>query len=298
MPIPALIVHGGAGSWTGERKEESREGIRAATQMGWNTLSAGGSALDAVEKAVNILEDDPVFDAGFGSFLNQHGEVEMDALIVDGATVNFGSVAAVKTVQYPISLARRILEDTPQCMIVGQGADEIATSFGLVTRPNLTFATPEQIAEFQAKYPSVKEKSLGTVGAVAIDQDGNIASATSTGGTRNKPRGRVGDSPLFGAGGYADNRFGASSATGQGEFIMRALTSKFGVDQIGAGKTATEAAQAAIDYMMDLFEKPETGLIMVDKDGNLGAAHSTLAMPIGWVEGNGMLQIKTEGGLP
>ncbi len=298
MPIPAIIVHGGAGSWIGEGKEDSQEGIRAAIQAGWQILSAGGSALDAVERAVNILEDDPIFDAGVGSFLNQYGEVEMDALIVDGEKVSFGAVAAVRTVQYPISLARRILDDTPQCMIVGQGADEMAQQFGLVTRPNITFATSKQIAEFQARSPSVKEKSLGTVGAVAIDQDGNSASATSTGGTRNKPRGRVGDSPLFGAGGYADNRTGASSATGQGEFIMRALTSKFAVDQISTGKSATEAAHTAIDYMLSLFKEPETGLIMVDKEGNLGAAHSTLAMPIGWVDANGDIQIKTEGGLP
>jgi beta-aspartyl-peptidase (threonine type) len=286
---PAILTHGGAGGWENSDDPRVLEGMRHATAAGWEVLSKGGAALEAVEKAVNVLEDDPHFDAGYGSFLNQSGEVEMDALIVDGSTLKFGAVAAVQHVRYPITLARLVLTQTPHCFFVGAGADKLAAELGLPIVSNLEMVTNEILEAFRQR----KEKQpqpTGTVGAVAIDAHGHVASATSTGGTPNKPKGRVGDSPMFGAGGYADDGSGAASTTGVGENVMRMLLSKYAVDQIAAGRSAQDAATQAVRHMLSRFERAETGIIVVDKDGNIGAANCTNKMPIGWVDANGIIQ--------
>lgn len=199
MTRPVILTHGGAGQWLESAFDSALSGMQQATAAGWAILSNGGSALDAVEKAVNLLEDHPVFDAGIGSFLNEMGEVEMDALIVDGAAITFGAVAAVRNVRYPISLARLVMTKTPHCFFVGDGADKLAVDLGMPRVPNLTFVTSDKFLAFQDRDSRTGE-TLGTVGAVALDSHGNIASATSTGGTLNKAKGRVGDSPIFGAG--------------------------------------------------------------------------------------------------
>lgn len=292
MAEPTIIVHGGAGPWTDDRRDEVLAGVRSAADHGWNVLCAGGSALDAVEAATILLEDHPLFDAGIGSFLNDHGEVEMDALITDGSTMRFGAVAGVRRVLNPIILARRVMTDTRHCFFVGEGAEDLAVSLGMRLVPNVTFITDEEFAAFR-RYAAEQQAhalDLGTVGAVAIDAGGHIASATSTGGMRFKKRGRVGDSPIFGAGGYSDDRYGGASATGVGENIMRFFLSKHAVDALVGGITAQAAAETAVSYLASQIATPEVGLIVVDAAGRIGAAHTTGGMPVGWIDRDGHAQ--------
>ncbi|MGB1288166.1 MAG: isoaspartyl peptidase/L-asparaginase family protein [Aggregatilineales bacterium] len=295
---PAILVHGGAGPWVDETDEARKVSLKEAAMRGWQLLQEGKSALDAVEAATHILEDFPLFDAGIGSFLTANGEVEMDALLIDGATLNFGAIAGVKHVRYPISLARRVLT-MPQNFFVGAGADALAVKLGFEPVPNQFFVTDEERANFLESYAKKQPAGVGTgtVGAVAIDSNGNIASATSTGGSPNKIPGRVGDSPIFGAGGYADNRYGAAGATGVGENIMRVLLSKHAVDRIAAGDTASQAAQNSIAYIEDFISGSEAGLIVVDKDGNIGAAHTTSKLAIGWIDADGHPQASMKHGI-
>lgn len=290
--LPMIIVHGGAGPWPDDHDGPKADSLREAVLKGWTILQAGGSALDAVEKAVNILEDFPLFDAGIGSYLNQLGEVEMDALIVDGSKHDFGAVAGVKHVRYPISLARKVMSETPHCFFVGAGADALAEKFGFPKMSNLFFVTQD---EFNRFHNQEHAEPMGTVGAVAIDQQGHIAAATSTGGVPDKIPGRVGDSPLFGAGGYADNRWGGASATGVGENIMRVLLSKYGVDLIAQGYSAQEAADMAIAYINGYYEDSQAGIILVDHEGGVGAAHSTEKIAIAWVDANGDVHTRMHG---
>ncbi len=293
---PAILTHGGAGAWERLDEEPVLEGMRQATVVGWEILTAGGSALDAVEKATNVLEDNPLFDAGVGGFLNDQGEVQLDALIVDGSTLNFGAVAAVQHVRHPISLARLIMTKTPHCFIVGEGADRIAAELGMPLEANIALVTPENLEIFR-KHNEQGASATGTVGAVAIDSHGHVASATSTGGTINKRQGRVGDSPMFGAGGYADDRFGAASTTGEGEYIMRVLLSHYAVDQLGFDMTAQEAAMAASHHILGRFETLNCGIIVVDKFGRIGASHTSPYMPIGWIDAEGAVQASTGKGI-
>jgi len=283
MP-PGIIVHGGSGSWADEQDAPKKESLREATLAGWEILKNGGTALDAVEAAVRILEDFPLFDAGIGSYLNQNGEVEMDALFIDAATRNYGAVAAVKQVRYPISLARKIMEDTPQVMLVGAGADAMAAKLGFEIVPNMFFVTDAELNRWREKRAA---QPTGTVGAVAVDAAGNLASATSTGGTPDKPAGRVGDSPIFGAGGYADNQLGAAGATGVGEHSMRLMLSRYAVDQLGTGLSAAEAVKASEQYANDLFDDSQIGLILVDKSGAVAWGHTTDKISAGWIDRDG-----------
>lgn len=295
--MPAvIIVHGGAGTWDPHINNEAKQGIHQATKLGWDILLDDGHALDAVEKAVNYLEDHPLYDAGVGSHLNKRGEVEMDAIIVDATTQNYGAVAGVKHVQNPISLARRILQDTDHCFFVGQGADELASAMGFPYMPNIEFITNDELLKFR-KHKVEESGATGTVGAVAIDNHGNLAVATSTGGIRNKIPGRVGDSPLFGAGAYADKMLGGVSATGVGEQVMRYLLGHYAVHQIATGKSAQAAASAAGEFIKTKFDNAQVGLILIDKDGNVGAMHTTFAMPIGWVDETGQIRTSMGGGI-
>ncbi len=287
---PRILVHGGAGQWKGFDTDAVLEGVRAAAAAGWAILKAGGTALDAVEASVVILEDHPLFDAGYGSFLNALGEVEMDALIADGRDVRFGAVAGVRHVKNAIKLARGVMEKTQNCFFVADGADDLAARLGMPLIANIELITEKEYQHFIARVKDAAPRTglgTGTVGAVAVDASGHVASATSTGGTPDKPKGRVGDSPLFGAGGYADDAGGAASATGQGENIMRFFLSKDAVDRMRAGQPASEAVQAALTYLDSRIPNPDAGLIIVGADGRLGAAHSTPAMPIAWVDGDG-----------
>ncbi len=290
--LPRLIVHGGAGPWTEDNHDQALDGVRAAASAGWAVLRDGGSALDAVEAATIVLEDDPLFDAGFGSFLNDQGEVEMDALITDGHLMDFGAIAAVKHVRNPIRLARRVMTSSPHRFFVAEGADLLAIEYGLERAANLSFVTDTEWRAFAARVAKngPPEPGRGTVGAVALDAAGHIASATSTGGSPNKKKGRVGDVPIYGAGGYSDNAYGGASSTGVGENIMRHLLSKRVVDVIALGSLAGAAAQASVDVVASRIPSPEVGVIALDASGHYGAAHTTRHMPIGWIDADGIAQ--------
>jgi len=289
MPGTAkILVHGGAGQWQGFDEDAVLAGVRAAAEAGWAVLRGGGAALDAVEAATIILEDHPLFDAGFGSFVNVQGEVEMDALIADGVTIRFGAVAAVRRVKNPIRLARRVMTDTQNCFFVADGADQLAAELGIPLVANVSLITDKELALFRQRgqdAPSRAGLGTGTVGAVAIDAQGHLAAATSTGGIPDKKKGRVGDSPIFGAGTYA-NPVAAASATGQGENIMRFFLCKEAADR-ARDLPAREVVLAAMDYLQGYISQPDAGIIVVDADGNLGAAHTTNAMPIAWADADG-----------
>lgn len=289
---PVIVVHGGAGNWqeSGARLDEAIEVCRAAASAGRGVLVAGGTALDAVETAVRILEDSPALDAGRGSYLNTRGEIEMDALIMDGATMNLGAVAAVQLVLHPISLARRVMEDCEHNFLVGRGAEDFADSIGfprcsladlLEGSPRAT-AIADQMETGTDEQPEDLHVALGpagdTVGAVALDTHGNLASATSTGGTKGKLPGRVGDSPLVGSGAYADNWNAAVSATGKGEALMKVLISKKVGDFVSAGLSAHRACEAAIEVLQERVDG-KGGLIAIDIRGGIGVAYNTSAMP-------------------
>jgi beta-aspartyl-peptidase (threonine type) len=285
MP-PAIIVHGGAWDWPDAEDAPKTEFLKQAAQAGYDILQRGGSALDAVEKAVNILEDAPVFDAGIGSHLNADGVVEMDAIIVDGTAIDFGAVAGVQRVRHPVTLARHVMQRTPHKMFVGSGADALAAQLGLELAPNLMFVTPQEWQRFLSK------DSFGpadTVGACALDASGRIAAATSTGGSPLKMPGRVGDSPIFGAGAYADSTLGAASATGLGENILRVLLCKYAVDQLASGCSAQAAADAAIAHINQRFPQSMAGIISLDATGRVGFAHSSPKMAVAYVDTHGRL---------
>ncbi len=273
-----------------DRKIGSTEALAACTEAtteGRAVLTRGGSALDAVEAAVRILEDCPVLDAGRGSYPNTEGNIEMDALIMDGQTLSMGAIAAIQRVCHPISLARRVMVESGHHFLVGPGADAFADSIGF-PRCDLDYLlVGDALTRFKAVRddgsPSITEQSVAptlgdTVGAVALDLDGNVAAATSTGGTLNKRPGRVGDSPLVGCGAYADNWTSAVSATGHGEALMRVVISKRVCDFVAAGLSAQAACDAAI-RLLEERTGGEGGLIAVDARGQVGFSFNTNAMP-------------------
>ncbi len=290
----ALIVHGGAGAWDADpgHLSEARTACREAVELGYEILASGGTALDAVEAAVRLLEDAPVLDAGRGSYPNTRGDIEMDALIMDGDTLALGAIAAIQNIRHPISLARRVMTESGHHFLVGVGADNFATSIGFPRCDVDELLVPEAVrvaAEVQRGERTQPSTAVGdTVGAVALDVNGNVAAATSTGGTPNKRPGRVGDSPLVGSGAYADNWTAAVSATGHGESLMRIVISKRVSDLVGAGLSAQAACESAI-RMLEERTEGTGGLIAVDVRGNVGAAFNTLAMPHAYALGDGRI---------
>ncbi len=297
--IPRIIVHGGAWKIAEETHADHITGTRAAAEAGWAILAAGGSALDAVEQAVVVMEDDPTFDAGVGSVLNRAGDIEMDAILMDGRTLKLGAVAAVRGITNPIRLARLIFDDTDHSLLVGEGARRFAEEKGMrlcaqaeltVPREIERFRRLQQMPDYHLSYEFAPDPQ-GTVGAVAIDAEGHVAAATSTGGAAYKLPGRVGDSPLVGSGAYADDLTGAASATGHGESIMRVVLCKTATDAIGRGMTAQQAAEYAIET---LFERVHGygGVIVVDRDGQVGFAYNTPHMAVAWVEPDGTVQAR------
>ncbi len=271
-----MIVHGGAWDIPDEEVEAHKRGCRRALLAGWEILQAGGNALDAVERAIVVMEDDPTFDAGVGSFLNAEGAVELDAGLMDGRDLNAGAVMAVSTIKNPIVLAHRVLA-SEYVYIVGPGASRFAREVGLEECP------PEElIVERERKRWEERSGTpwdifgRGTVGAVALDRQGNIAAGTSTGGSPFKPPGRVGDSPLVGCGYYADNTAGAASSTGHGEAIIKINMAKSAVDFLRQ-MSAQDAAQAAIRLLAERLDS-RGGLILVDKEGEVGYAFNTPRM--------------------
>lgn len=285
-----MIVHGGAWSIPDEYDKNHLQGVHHAVAEIYPHLNDGMPALDAVESAVKILEADPTFDAGRGAFLNAIGEIELDAIIMDGRTLNCGAVAAVQNILHPISLARLVMERTDHCFLVGKGAQLFARQNGILELQPEALLTPRELEfyeqikndpEFYSHKPF--EPTLkGTVGAVAIDVDGNLAAATSTGGTPRKHPGRVGDSPIVGAGAYADNQMGAASATGWGESIMKILLSRTACDLLQT-HSVDQAAKLAIERLGDRVSG-WGGIILIDRNGAIGFAHNTTKMAFAYAD--------------
>lgn len=278
----AIIVHGGAWDIPPALHMDHELGCRAAAQAGWEVLAGGGSALDTVEAAVRVMEDDPVFDAGRGSHLNADGVVELDAGMMDGRTLMAGAVAAVKRIANPISLARRVLHDSPHVFLVGEGAERFAAVMGLpMCDPADLVVERERRLWEERQNATGKERSAfgetGTVGAVALDAAGNLAVGNSTGGTFFKHPGRVGDTPIIGCGLYADNTLGAAACTGWGEQIMKTVLAKATVDQIALLGNAATAANVAIAYFQHRIGGLG-GVICISPEGQIGLAHSTPCM--------------------
>jgi beta-aspartyl-peptidase (threonine type) len=328
---PTLLVHGGAWAIPADAAAAHQAGVRNALETGYGVLQRGGSALDAVEAAVTVLEDDPAFDAGRGSFLTSDGRVQLDALLMDGGRMKAGGVACVERLRNPIQAARLVLEKSPHVYFVGQGAEQFAHAHGMALIDNSELVLDrerERLAQAQARqaagladlsfsgpeasmhpvlhddkspetaFPSNESRSGSedsltraedvppsakdhdTVGAVALDAHGNLAAATSTGGTLNKTPGRVGDSSLIGCGCYADNLSAAVSLTGWGEPIMKLVLGKWATDRVASGTAPEIAAQEAIAYLYNRLGG-HGGIILLGPDGRFGLAHNTSAMAWG-----------------
>ena len=301
MPhTPVLLVHGGAWAIPDGVTDAHKQGLSHALDAGYALLRQGASAVDAVEAAVTVLEDDEIFDAGRGSFLTRDGRVQLDALLMDGATLRAGGVACVERLRNPVQAARLVLDKSPHVYFVGQGAEEFAQAHGMslienselvldrerlrlrqaqrderAGLPDFTFSGDDKSEE-----TAVHLQSHDTVGAVALDTHGNIAAATSTGGTLNKAPGRVGDSSLIGCGCYADNTSAAVSLTGWGEPIMKLVLGKWAVDRVQQGRSPEQVAPDAIAY---LFKRlgGHGGIILLAPDGRFGVAHNTPRMAWG-----------------
>jgi beta-aspartyl-peptidase (threonine type) len=287
---PVLVVHGGAWAMPDDMVQAHLHGVRNALVAGWRVLERGGPALDAVEESVVIMEDDGTFDAGRGSFLNRDGRVQLDALIMDGSTLRAGGVGCVERLKNPIRAARKILSESPHVYFVGEGAEQFAAEHGvaLCRNEDLVVAREvERLREYQelASRGSANDGedlfapsiSHDTVGAVALDRGGNIAAATSTGGTLNKAPGRLGDSSLIGCGCYADNLSAAASTTGWGEPIMKLVLAKWTADRVSAGNLPEWAAQEAMNYLKQRLNG-HGGIIVLNAQGQFGIAHNTPRM--------------------
>jgi L-asparaginase / beta-aspartyl-peptidase len=301
-----LVVHGGAGTMernkmSPEREREYRAGIENALRAGWEVLQRGGSALDATEAAVRVLEDDPLFNAGKGAVFNAAGVNEMDAAIMDGKTLRAGTVANLQHIKNPVSLARLVMEKSPHVMMAGEGAEVFAKDHGVELVDAKYFFTQERWDELQRdkakekgkaappgdkKFLVAPEHAHGTVGAVALDRSGNLAAATSTGGKSNKLSGRIGDTPVIGAGTYANNATCAVSGTGDGEFFIMATVAHdiSGLMEYGH-KNLEEAGLAVINKVGKLGGTG--GLIAIDRSGKITLPFNTSGMYRGYVDPNG-----------
>ena len=305
-----LVIHGGAGTierskMTPEKERRYRAGLERALAAGYEILKRGGSSLDATEAAVRVLEDDPHFNAGRGSVFTDAGTNEMDAAIMDGETLRAGAVASLKHIKNPVSLARLVMEKSGHVMMDGEGAEAFAAANGVELVDQKYFFTEERWEALQKirsaeknrggaggkKFLITDQDRHGTVGAVAVDQNGNLAAATSTGGTTNKRAGRVGDSPVIGAGTYANNATCAVSATGDGEYFIRATVAH----DVSAlmeyrGMSLKEAAQTVLDKVAKLGGTG--GLIAIDGHGNIALPFNTSGMYRGYVDPNGKFAVE------
>jgi L-asparaginase / beta-aspartyl-peptidase len=288
----AIVVHGGAGTlrreaMTPEREAAYHEALGRALDAGYEVLERGGSSLDAVVAAVRILEDAPLFNAGRGAVLNRDGEAELDAAVMDGRNREAGAVASVRTVRNPVELARLVMQQSPHVLLAGAGAEAFAAERNVTLVPNVWFRTPERERQLQDVLRRREDANaaalepahrFGTVGAVAIDRHGNLAAATSTGGTTAKHPGRIGDAPLIGAGTYADNAACAVSATGQGEFFIRSVAAHdicalHAYRRLSLAAAAREVVQGKLRTM-----GAEGGVIALDPEGNVVMEFNTSGM--------------------
>jgi len=296
-----IAVHGGAGpdsAFIQKHQKEYKEGLEDALKVGYRILEDGGTALDAVEAAVKSLEDNPLFNAGRGAALNEKAEVEMDAAVMQGKDLKCGAVSIVKNVKNPVALARAIMEKTKHIYLGDMGALEFASKIGMTMMPEAYFITDHAFEQYQealkeasntmeeaGKY-QVKRKEHGTVGAVALDKDGNVAAATSTGGTENKVPGRIGDSSMIGAGCYANNKTCAVSATGEGEVLIQHvlgfhLSSLMQYKELSLKKAAHHLLHAELKDV-----KGDMGMIAVDAKGNVAIEFNSERMHRGYKTGD------------
>jgi beta-aspartyl-peptidase (threonine type) len=293
----SLAVHGGAGAlprvpFSAAREHAYRHGLLQALGAGQRLLESGGCALDAVQAAVTTLEDDPLFNAGYGAVLSADGCAELDAAIMDGCDLRAGAVAGIRHLRHPVQLARRILEDAAHVFLIGEGAERFAVQCGLTLVTNDSLITPERRQQYQALKDqqlatrgnsatpvlALDEPPLGTVGAVARDQQGRLAAATSTGGTAGKRPGRVGDSPVIGAGTYADNQTCAVSATGHGEWFLRTVQAFDIAARLRYGGYRLDAAVAEAITQRLTALGADGGLIAVDHRADIAIGHNTPIM--------------------
>ncbi len=298
------MVHGGAGALDNVKDHQTAvrylESIRRILEHGREVLELGGSALQAVETCASLLEDDPVFNAGCGSVLNEHGKVEMDAAIMDGRDLSAGAVAAVDNIANPIQLARYVMTESEHVMLIAEGAMRFADHCGMERATEDYFYTPDRVEQLRKARLRHKimldhddteadseDQKYGTIGAIARDGLGNLAAATSTGGIVNKRMGRVGDSPIIGAGVFADNETCAVSATGYGEDFMRTVIAKTISDLVYMkDMDATAATAAGIEYLTRKVGG-RGGVIVIDRDGNCASGFTTKKMIHGWIEHGG-----------
>lgn len=284
---PILVVHGGAWAMPDSVVDDHRRGVQKALEAGWSVLASGGSALKAVEEAVVIMEDDETFDAAKGSFLTRDGHVQMDALIMDGATLRAGGVGCVEHIRNPVRAARLVLSESPHVYFVAEGAERFAAEHGmeLIDNSELVIQRERERLKLAQTKAAAGERDLtfaghDTVGAIALDSSGHLAAATSTGGTLNKAPGRVGDSSLIGCGCYADDQSAAVSCTGWGEPMMKLVLGKWAADRVQTGAAPEMAAREAIGYLSSRLNG-HGGMILLDSRGRYGIAHNTPRMAWG-----------------
>jgi beta-aspartyl-peptidase (threonine type) len=313
-----LVIHGGAGTilksqMTPEKEEAYTNALRQALEKGAALLSKGGSAVDAVEASVRILEDNPLFNAGKGAVFTNEGKNELDASIMNGRTMEAGAVAGVKTIRNPIMAARAVMEKSPHVMMTGAGAEQFAKEQGLEIVDPAYFFTEERwkglmqaktedslikqkaadsVRHGWLKQPGNRDDKYGTVGAVALDQYGNLAAATSTGGMTNKKFGRVGDSPVIGAGTYANNKTVAISCTGWGEYFIRLVMAKTVSDMMEFGKIKLKDATGEMILKRLPALAGDGGLIAVDKEGNIAMPFCTEGMYRGFIRQGSKAEVK------
>lgn len=295
-----MVMHGGAGTiersqMTAANEEAHRAGIEKALQTGYNVLKKGGTSIDAVEAAIRVLEDNPLFNAGKGAVFTHEGTNELDSSIMDGKSLNAGAVASLQQIKNPISLARLVMEKSPHVMLAGAGAEAFAKKMGVGFVDQKYFYTDERwqaLQKVKAGKGSASDKEKhGTVGAVALDQEGNLAAGTSTGGMTNKEFGRIGDSPIIGAGTYANNRTCAVSCTGDGEYFIReAVAHDVSALMDYQHLPVQKAAQEAIDKVGKLGGTG--GLIAIDRNGHFAMPFNTSGMYRGTVDADGKISVE------
>jgi len=302
----AIVIHGGAGtisraSITDEKEATIRETLKASIQAGYKVLSNGGPSTEAVKAAINVMENSPLFNAGLGAVFNAAGKNEMDASIMEGAGLNAGAVAAVTQIKNPIDLALKVMTDSEHVMLMGEGAEEFARQQGFEMMDPAYFHTDfrwQQLQRIKARESAHQEISVedqhdqwfSTVGAVALDQNGDLAAGTSTGGTSNKRWGRVGDSPIIGAGTYANNKSCAVSATGHGEFFIRYVVAYNICNRVELGAPLVEAADTVVNHIL-VEAKGEGGVIAMDPQGTITTPFNSEGMYRASIDTDGNMTI-------
>lgn len=295
-PEYVLVIHGGAGTMsrdrmTPEREMDYRNKLNEALEAGEEILKNGGSGLDAVKAAIIVMEDSPLFNAGKGAVFTNKKTVELDASVMDGKTLNAGAIAAVTDIKNPIKAAFAVMDQSEHVLLAGEGASVFAREIGLEMVDNSYFHTPERLEQLVRQIEREKEEKHGTVGAVALDKNGNLAAGTSTGGRTNKKYGRIGDSPIIGAGNYANNNTCAVSGTGHGEYFIRYVVG-FDISALMeySGMTLEKAADLVVNVKL-AEAGGEGGVIAVDKYGNVAMPFNTTGMYRGYVKSTGEKEI-------